>query len=351
VQRFITRTLAGGRLDDVVRGELTLPSALWLLAVLCREGMVRVDPTGDVRPAARESASPTPSDGGLVDPRLAADTIEWTVMDRVLSRRPYDASAEFFQSFQTPASLRRRLAVMEHYGDLAGQTILQLGDDEMFSVALALAEGVTHVHVADADPRVLTAIAAEAEALGLPLSTHEVDVLRERVPVAGIDTFFVSCLKDAGGLTACMAAAVATTAGPGTSGYVAFDLDVYKLGLTDRQVFQHLGRTLDGLECVVTTLLPCDDYLLDDARLADLGQLVVAAAASGATPEDVAERLRHLAGQTKWRPLTLRNGYPEVRFRSGMLARIETGAKSVQLAQRTLRFLQRGRAVVAERGA
>src|SRR5204863_4271595 len=162
-----------------------------------------------------------------------------------------------------------------------------------------------------------------------------------RVPVEGVDRFFVSCLKDAGGLTVCVANAVATTLGAGAAGYVSFDVDVYKAGLGDREVFKDMTRMLDRLDCVVTALVPADDFLLDDALLASLGRVVADAAEHDAAPEDVAERLRELGRDPSWAPLTLRNGYPDVPFRSGLVARVETGPESVALARRTLRFLQR----------
>jgi predicted methyltransferase len=335
VQRFTARALSGGAIDDVIRSELTVTSALWLLARLHREGVVRVDDRGFVHGTGIEAAQ----DVGLVSVAAVTKLVDWSVMDGVLARRGFDLSEEFFQSFETSASLRRRLAIMDHHGDLAGRTILQLGDDELFSVALGLVQDVAHVHVVDADPRVLAAIATEANSLGLPVSTHRVDVLRERVPVDGVDTFFVSCLKDVGGLTVCVANAVAATAGAGSSGYVSFDLDVYKPGLADREIFRDVARMLDRLDCVVTALVEADEFLLGESCAAGLGGFVAAAAEGDPTPLEVGEQLREFADNPRWGPLTLRNGYPDVPFRCGFVARVETGRESLPLAHRTLRFL------------
>jgi Branched-chain polyamine synthase A C-terminal domain len=341
VERLIRRACRGGRLDDIIRSDLTLTSGIWLLGKLCEAGVVRVDHSGTVYPACAEPTGAATADGALVDAGLGGGLIDWQVMEGVLKRRPYPPSNEFFQSYDTCASLRRRLAIMDQHDDLAGRTVLQLGDDNMFSVALGLVPGMGHVHVADIDPRMLAAIADEAHALGLRLTMHRVDVLRQQVPVQGVDTFMVSNLKDAGGLALCAAAAVATTAGAGAVGYLSFALDVYRPGFTDRQVFRSVAKMLERLDCVLTALVACDEPELDDDQLADLAVVVSTVARGRADVSQVAALLEDLRHQSGWKVLALRHGYPDVSLRPAMLARVVTGADSVRQARRVLRFLQR----------
>ncbi|QJT06284.1 bis-aminopropyl spermidine synthase family protein [Streptomyces asoensis] len=333
---------------------MTVNSGLWLLSRMCRDGTVRVEPGGTVRPTAVVPAARDDGAPGLVDLTLADGLVDWEVLADVLARRTYTPDPELHQSFDTFASLRRRLAVMDYYDDLDGRTMLQLGDDEMFGVAVGLADGVRHVHVADTDERVLKAIGDEAARLALGLTTHAVDVRRDRPNLSDVDTFFVSGLKDPGGLFLFVATAVSTVSGAGAVGYVSFDLDVYRAGTgagsggepAQREVL----RMFDRLDCTVTALLPGDDGLLEDSVLADLAEATRDAARYAASPTELGARLRRLLAQ---RPagadLSLyQPGFPHAQLRPISLARIVTGPESRRLASRYLGFLQS--AVPAEGG-
>ncbi|MEU9313228.1 bis-aminopropyl spermidine synthase family protein [Streptomyces sp. NPDC048256] len=344
--QVVQRAWGGGRLDDIVRGSMTVNSGLWVLSRLCRDGAARVDFDGTVRrtagsPAARDDGAP-----GLVDLTLADGLVDWDVLAEVLARRTYAPDPELHQSFDTFASLRRRLAVMDYYDDLDGRTVLQLGDDEMFGVAIGLADGVRHVHVADTDERVLRSIGDEADRLALGLTTHVVDVRRDRPELPDVDTFFVSGLKDPGGLFLFVATAVSTVSGAGAVGYVSFDLDVYRAGGGSGQgeepAQREVLRMFDRLDCTVTALLPGDDGLLEDSVLADLGEAARGAARHDASPTELGAQLRTLIAQ---RPagadlLLYQPGFPHAQLRPISLARIETGPASRRLASRYLGFLQ-----------
>ncbi|MFI1927990.1 bis-aminopropyl spermidine synthase family protein [Streptomyces sp. NPDC020377] len=346
VAQVVRRAWSGGRLDDIVRGPMTVNSGLWVLSRLCRDGVTRVDPDGTVQrtagsPAARDDGAP-----GLVDLTLADGLVDWDVLAEVLARRTYAPDPELHQSFDTFASLRRRLAVMDYYDDLVGRTVLQLGDDEMFGVAIGLADGVRHVHVADTDERVLRSIGDEADRLALGLTTHVVDVRRDRPELPGVDTFFVSGLKDPGGLFLFVATAVSTVSGAGAVGYVSFDLDVYRAGSGSGQAEEpaqrEVLRMFDRLDCTVTALLPGDDGLLEDSVLADLGEATRGAARHDASPTELGAQLRGLIAQRSAGAdlLLYQPGFPHAQLRPISLARIETGPASRRLANRYLGFLQ-----------
>lgn len=346
VAQVVRRARGGGRLDDLVRGPMTVNSGLWVLSRLCRDGAARVDPDGTVRPT---TGTPTARDDGapgLVDLTLADGLVDWDVLAEVLTRRTYAPDPELHQSFDTFASLRRRLAVMDYYDDLDGRTVLQLGDDEMFGVAIGLVDGVRHVHVADTDERVLRSIGDEADRLALALTTHVVDVRRDRPELPGVDTFFVSGLKDPGGLFLFVATAVSTVSGAGAVGYVSFDLDVYRAGGGSGQggerAQREVLRMFDRLDCTVTALLPGDDGLLEDSVLADLGEATLGAARHAASPTELGAQLRRLLA--RWPAgadlLLYQPGFPHAQLRPISLARVETGPASRRLASRYLGFLQ-----------
>ena len=337
VARVVARALGGCRIDDAVRGDVPFAPAMWILSQLVRDGHVAVTEAGWVGPPSAGSTL----DGGLIDPLPANDIIDWPRFERILAERPYEPSPEFSQSFDTIASLRRRLAMMEHYNDLAGRSILQLGDDEMFSVALAMVDDVRHVHLIDADERILKAVQATAATGDLPLSTERVDILREPITATDVDCFYVSGLKDAGGLTLFIASAVATTNPAGAVGYVSFDYDVYQPGMTPRQVLEDLSRTVARLDCVVTALVPCEDLLLGDDLMAKLANVLRESAAAGDSPQRTADRLSPLAEAPDADLWVRKHGYPFLPLLPNPVIRLETGPQSVSTARRVRGFLQR----------
>lgn len=342
IARVLRAARRGGRIDEVIRGELSLTSGVWLLARLLGAGLA--DLGADGRLAPRDPADPgqCPHTGGLIDARAADPLIDWSVLESLRERRGFVADSAYFQAGDTLASLRRRMALMDAHDDLDGRTVLQLGDDNMFGVALGLVPGVRHVHVADIDVRLLADIDAAAASLGLPVTTHEVDVLRSTVPVDDAGTFFVSNLKDAAGLLACTAVAVAATDAPGAVGYVSFAVDAYRAGYDDRRVMHAVLQMFGKLDCVPTDIVPCDEPALDDAQLADLAAVVREAARDDLSPAQVGERLRELGREPRWLVQTFRHGFPDVSIlRPALLARVVTGEDAKARAARLLRLLHR----------
>ncbi|HEX4788905.1 MAG TPA: bis-aminopropyl spermidine synthase family protein [Actinospica sp.] len=341
IARVLRRARRGGRIDDVIRGELSLTSGIWLLARLLGSGLADVAANGRLVPRDPVDPGEYPDVGALIDARAADALIDWSMLESLRERRGFVADSAYFQAGDTLTSLRRRMALMDAHDDLDGRTILQLGDDNMFGVALGLVPGVRHVHVADIDVRLLADIDAAAS-LGLPVTTHEVDVLRSVVPVDDVDTFFVSNLKDAAGLLACVAVAVAATDAPGAAGYVSFAVDAYRAGYDDRQVMHAVLQMFAKLDCVPTDIVPCDEPALDDAQLADLAAVVREAAQADLSPARVGERLRELGREPRWLVQTYRHGFPDVSIlRPALLARVVTGGDGKARAARLLRMLHR----------
>ncbi|MEV1156007.1 bis-aminopropyl spermidine synthase family protein [Micromonospora chokoriensis] len=316
-----------------------MTTGLWVVAALVAEGTVTVTDDGTVTAVVPTRPSCPPGEA-LIDARLGDGLADWAAMASILADRPYEPSAEFYQSFDTFDTLKRRLALLDRHNDLHGRSLLQLGDDEMFSVALAMSPGVGHVHVADADPRVLKAIDEEASARGLPVTVYQVDVLRDRLPVTAVDTFFVSGLKDAGGLLLFITSALAATSETGATGYISYDTDVYRAGATDAEVHREVWQALDRLGCTVTALLPCDELMLATDFRADLAAITREAAGRGLSPAELSESLRHLADSPRADLFTAKPGFPDIALRPATLARVETGPQSARLARRQLRFLQ-----------
>lgn len=352
VGRVLRRARRGGRIDDVIRGELTLTSSVWLLGVLVRRGLAELSVNGALVPLEWPARGRGTHDDALLDTGAAEDLIDWPLMESIHARRRFTPDLAYFQAGDTFVSLRRRMALMAAHDDLDGRVVLQLGDDNMFGVALGLVPGIGHVHVADIDTRLLGAIDAEARSLRLPITTHEVDVLRSRVPVEAVDTFFVSNLKDAGGLMACTAVAVAAAGGAGRAGYVSFAPDAYRAGFDDRRVLHSVSQLFGKLDCVLTDLVPCDEPMLDAPLLSDLAALVRHTAVAGLTPAGVGRLLGELGARPRWRVHTYRHDFPDVSvLRPAMLARVLTGEDSVMRAQRLLRMVHRSAALVHANGA
>ena len=96
------------------------------------------------------------------------------------------------QAHATPETALRRALYMLEEGDLAGRSVLFLGDDDLTSVAAGLLGVARRLTVIDVDERLLETIeeVSEKEGLGIECVHHD---LREPLPedlVGEFDTFF-----------------------------------------------------------------------------------------------------------------------------------------------------------------
>jgi hypothetical protein len=323
----------GDRLDDALRSASTIAAGMWQITEYLR---VADGPAS--LPTAGSSDRPRAVGAALVDLALAHDLLDWSTMRRILDARGYEPELRYFQSFDTFDTLRRRAAIMHAYGDLAGRSILMLGDDELFGVALALTDLVQKTDVIDVDGRIVDRQNAESKLRDLRLTAHRVDVLRDELPLVPADVFFVSGLKDAGGLRAFVDAGVLST-GPGAVGYVSADLDVLDPDASRAGNLRMLLGMFEQLDCEVTAVLPCDELTLSDQLVDRMHSIAQSCAHSDASFQNLVDSLTALAGDPSLDLVIRKRGFPHIPLDPALLVRIVVGAGSVRRARRERRVL------------
>lgn len=108
--------------------------------------------------------------------------------EEMIKDRPRPLS-KFVQGFQTIDSNLARLAIMYSYGDVKGRSIIVLGDDDLMSLALAMA-GAKHVAIIDIDKRLVDFINKRAKERGFDIETLQLD-LSNPLPENYIEKFDV----------------------------------------------------------------------------------------------------------------------------------------------------------------
>lgn len=340
VRALVQRALEGGRIDDVLRLDLTVFEAVQALVVLRRAGWIDLR-DGCVAPteSGRLRASSSSTWSGVLTSGLARDALDWNAVAATLASRPYTPDPAMFQSFDTLVSLQQRLAVLLWHRDLVDRTFLQLGDDEMFAAMVARTGEPLAIHVADSDHRILDAIASDADSAGRSTIGHLIDVRFDAPLRVAADTVFVSGLKDAGGLMLFVTHAILASAGAGAVLYVSFDPSVYRPGLDVRAATDDTLKRFAALDCSLTMLVPCDAQLLTDETLVLLGDLVIDAAEQSWDNDRLVSGLTSL-GKLGGDLLHLKHGFPHTSLGPCPLARLMVGPESKRLAGRQLRMLQ-----------
>lgn len=123
------------------------------------------------------------------------------ITQEIFSNRKTHPNLSFFQSYNTYNSLKRRLLVMQQFGDLDDKRVVFLGDDELFSVFFALnAKSYKHILVLDIDEFVLKEIDYYSNKYSLNIETRMLDVFCENNITPDFDLFFASGLKNLAGL-------------------------------------------------------------------------------------------------------------------------------------------------------
>jgi len=100
---------------------------------------------------------------------------------QVLQGRPPPAE-EYDQTFVTSEDIVLRVGFMEKRADLAGSSILFIGDADMFSLALAITGLPSRIVVLDVDVRVVEFINSAAQQHGLACLSAEVNDVRSPFP-------------------------------------------------------------------------------------------------------------------------------------------------------------------------
>ncbi len=108
---------------------------------------------------------------------------------QITQHRP-PATQEFDQGFLTEESVIRRVAWLDHCGDLAQREIVLLGDDDLLSVALALTGCPMRIVVLEIDKRLVDFLNEQAQRARWPLAAYQHD-LRQPLPEEFVGRFDV----------------------------------------------------------------------------------------------------------------------------------------------------------------
>ncbi len=171
----------------------------------------------------------------------------------VTGHRP-EALPEFDQGFIEPEIAVARVVFMYHKGDLEGQKILFLGDDDLTSVAALLSGLPQEIAVLDIDDRVLEFVQRAAEEHGWKkLRVYRYDV-RDPLPsefVARFDVFFTDPVETLPGLRIFLSRCAQALRGREAAGY---------LGLThleaSRQKWYSIQQMFLDMGLCITDIIP-----------------------------------------------------------------------------------------------
>ena len=205
----------------------------YLLGEMMREGLVcnsdnRLGLTEKGLQAAREYklqplqplGCPTCGGKGLV---LEGRFSEVGRRFRELARTRPPAVPEFDQGYVDPASTVARVALLYLRGDLEGQNLFILGDDDLTSVAAALTGMAGRITVLEADERLVAFIAEVAGRQGWSnLEVRQYDV-RHPLPAelhGRFDTFVVDPVETLPGISLFLSRCVQALKGAGSAGYL-----------------------------------------------------------------------------------------------------------------------------------
>lgn len=187
--------------DWFTRARIPFPFAVRILRELQDAGYLafanaktQLTPRGQTL-AAELHATAEPN---MTCPRCAGSGADWGALQNIFERyveiynaRPRNENPEFDQGAMTPESLFRRLALMIHMGDLQGARVVNLGDDDLASVAIGLTGLAQSVTVLEIDERIAAYIQAVAQKYNLPLTVRHQD-LTQPLPsnlLGAFDTF------------------------------------------------------------------------------------------------------------------------------------------------------------------
>ncbi len=155
---------------------------------------------------------------GVDTSMIRTDFSDELVKFRVISkRRPYSV-LEFFQEPIKDDDLFKRLKFIYERGDLVGKDIFILGDDDLFSIALALTGLSKRIVVVEIDKRLTSLIKEVSEELSLNIEVFDyncADPLPESLKDS-FDVFICDPVETVKGFSAFMSRGIAALRHPGS---------------------------------------------------------------------------------------------------------------------------------------
>ncbi len=178
--------------------------------------------------------------------------------------------AKYDQGPVRPEVTVARVALMDLLGDLDGQRILVLGDDDLTGLALGLTGKPAAVEVLDIDTRILEFIAEKARSAGIRnLSVHQYDV-RDPLPAnlqKSCDVFLTDPVETLPGFTLFLSRCAEALRGARTAGYFGLtkiEASRYKWLLLQRRLTEMGFAITDALRDFNTYLVGWADMVAGD---------------------------------------------------------------------------------------
>lgn len=169
---------------------------------------------------------------------------------RIVQKRP-SPTPNFFQGYMLESDVIVRAALIHYYGDLAGKSIILIGDDDLLSIALALTRLPSRITVLDIDKRLGEFIESVNKGYDFNIEFVEYNVA-DPLPAelqGKFDVFSSEPLETLSGLKAFLMRGVACLKENGV-GY--FGLTLYEASLKKWLAVQKL---LSRMNCVVTDIV------------------------------------------------------------------------------------------------
>ncbi|MEM2674982.1 MAG: bis-aminopropyl spermidine synthase family protein [Candidatus Bathyarchaeia archaeon] len=169
---------------------------------------------------------------------------------RLTQKRP-SPTIDFFQGYMLEGDVIARVALMHHYGDLSGKSILLIGDDDLLSIALALTRLPSRITVLDIDRRLGDFLSSVNKEYGFNIEYVQYNVA-DPLPTelrGNFDVFSSEPLETLSGLRAFILRGVSSLRENGV-GY--FGLTHYEASLKKWLAIQKL---LSRMNCVLTDII------------------------------------------------------------------------------------------------
>ncbi len=190
--------------------------------------------------------------------RIAKEVEE--IYRKIVERRPLPVEI-YDQGYISTETVLRKLAFIMERGDASG-SIFVVGDDDLFSVALALTKKPERVVVVDIDERVINYINEVAREYNLPLKAYIQDVRKENGRFRGIfDVFVTDPVETLPGIKLFLSRAISSLKGIGSSGY--FGLTTLE---ASRKKWYEIQHMLHDMGFVITDIRRRFQVYPDDGR-------------------------------------------------------------------------------------
>ncbi|MFO7966977.1 MAG: bis-aminopropyl spermidine synthase family protein [Archaeoglobaceae archaeon] len=170
--------------------------------------------------------------------------------EEIAAHRP-KAIEEYDQGFISPVDIMKRIAFIYERGDLLDSRIFVAGDDDLFSIAVALTGIPQKVWVGEIDERLVSFINDAAKEHSLPVEANNLDIQHPLPPeVRGkFDIFVTDPVETVPGLTLFLSRGVSALRGEGCSGY--FGLTTLE---ASRKKWFEIEKRLHDMGFVITDL-------------------------------------------------------------------------------------------------